>query len=114
MARSPDPEVPEGAAFFPPIPAQLGVDPLLLAVIHATVFLAGSDDNLVNQAAAEEAVEAMGGYLRRLTGKQLAAVHEDMECLVSYARREKWPAEFMESLRSLLRDYGVEEHAEAS
>ena len=33
-------EVPEGAAVFPEIPAELGVHPLLLAVLHAVVFLA--------------------------------------------------------------------------
>ena len=30
-------EVPEGAAVFPDIPAELGVNPLLLAVVHAVV-----------------------------------------------------------------------------
>ena len=39
-----DPAVPDGAAVFPTIPAELGVNPLLLAVLHATIFLAGSDD----------------------------------------------------------------------
>ena len=34
-------EVPEGAAVFPTIPAELGVHPLLLAVLHAVVFLEG-------------------------------------------------------------------------
>ena len=47
-----DAEVPEGAAVFPLIPPELGVNPLLLAVLHATVFLAGSDEKIVNPAAA--------------------------------------------------------------
>ena len=38
-------EVPDGAAVFPLIPAELGVHPLLLAVLHAYVFLDGSDDD---------------------------------------------------------------------
>src|ERR1700731_4589492 len=50
-------EVPEGAAVFPPIPPELGVHPLLLSVLHAVVFLSGSDDDIVNPAAAEEALE---------------------------------------------------------
>ena len=49
-------EVPEGAAVFPEIPPELGVHPLLLAVLHAVVFLSGSDDVLVNPAAAEESL----------------------------------------------------------
>ena len=55
-------EVPEGAAVFPLIPVELGINPLLLAVIQATVFLAGSDENLVEPAAADEIVS---GALRR-------------------------------------------------
>jgi hypothetical protein len=109
MTSDPEREVPEGAAVFPTIPAELGIDPVLLAVIHATVFLAGSDEKLVDPAAADEVVEAMGGYLRRLEGKQLAGVRENMECLVSYARQEKWPGPLIESLRSLLGDYGVDD-----
>ena len=50
-------EVPDGAAVFPEIPAELGVHPLLLAVLHAFVFLDGSDDGVVNPAAADEAME---------------------------------------------------------
>ena len=52
MSDEADDEVPEGAAVFPTIPAELGVDPLLLAVLHATVFLAGSDEAVVHPAAA--------------------------------------------------------------
>ena len=42
-----DAEVPDGAAVFPLIPPELGVNPLLLAVVHALVFLAGSDEDVV-------------------------------------------------------------------
>ena len=34
-SASEDGDVPEGAAVFPEIPAELGVNPLLLAVVHA-------------------------------------------------------------------------------
>ncbi len=50
-------EVPEGAAVFPEIPPELGVHPLLLAVLHATVFLAGSDAEIVQPEAGDEAVQ---------------------------------------------------------
>jgi len=100
-------EVPEGAAVFPLIPAELGINPLLLAVIQATVFLAGSDENLVEPAASDEIVEAMANYLRRLEGNQLTAAQEDMECLLNYARQEKWPKQIVQCLRSFLSDYGV-------
>jgi hypothetical protein len=101
-------EVPEGAAVFPLIPAELGIDPLLLAVLHATVFLAGSTPEVVHAGAADEAVEYLGEYLRRLDGDRLRRVQEDMACLIDYGRREKWPKQDIQSLKTLLADYGVE------
>jgi hypothetical protein len=100
-------EVPEGAAVFPEIPAELGVNPLLLAVLHATVFLAGSTEDVVHPAAADEAVEAIGTYLRRLEGGSLRQVREDMACLVAFARQEKWPKQLVQSLKLFLDDFGI-------
>ena len=48
-------ETPEGAAVFPLIPEELGVHPLLLAALHAYVFLEGSEAKVLNPAVAEEA-----------------------------------------------------------
>jgi hypothetical protein len=106
-------EVPEGAAVFPLIPPELGVDPLLLAVLHATVFLAGSDAELVHPAAADEAVQYMAGYLARLDGAQLQKVHEDMDCLARYARQQKWPRALIQAMKTFLIDYGVGGESEA-
>jgi hypothetical protein len=104
--------IPEGAAVFPLIPAELGVDPLLLAVLHASVFLTGSDEEIVHPAAADEAVEYLGEYLRRLEGPQLARVREDLACLVAFGREEKWPKQLVRYLKSFLADYGVETQGE--
>ena len=46
MSAADESEVPEGAAVFPPIPAELGVNPLLLATLHAAVFLSGSSEDV--------------------------------------------------------------------
>jgi hypothetical protein len=105
-------EVPDGAALFPEIPTELGVHPLLLAVLHATVFLAGSTDEIVDGDAADEAVQAMAGYLQRLEGEQLARVREDLACLIAFARQGKWPRELVRFLKSFLSDYGIEEGGE--
>ncbi len=101
-------EVPEGAAVFPLIPAELGVNPLLLAVLHATVFLAGSDDDVVHPDAAEEALQYLAGYLQRLDGSLLRQVREDLACLVSFAKQEKWPKQLVRMLQQFLKDYGIE------
>jgi hypothetical protein len=113
MADEAGPEVPPGAAVFPTIPDELGVDPLLLAVLHATVFLAGSDEALVNAGAADEAVQHMAGYLGRLKGPRLRRVREDMACLVAYAGQQKWPKQLVRALKTFLEDYGVGEEGEA-
>ena len=108
-------EVPEGAAVFPLIPAELGVHPLLLAVLHATVFLSGSDDDIVHPAAADEAVQYLAKYLQRLDGDDLRRVREDLACLTAFARQEKWPKQLIQYLKNFLSDYGVgtaEEEAE--
>jgi hypothetical protein len=108
MSDAGESEVPEGAAVFPLIPPELGINPLLLAVLHATVFLAGSDDEVVNPAAAEEALQYLAGYLQRLDGNLLRQVREDMACLTVFAKQERWPKQLVRLLRSFLTDYGIE------
>lgn len=100
-------EVPDGAAVFPLIPAELGVHPLLLAVLHAVVFLDGSSEDVVHDAAADEALNYLATYLQRLSGAELERVRSDMEILQEYAKQEEWPREEMEFLRGFLKDYGV-------
>jgi hypothetical protein len=100
-------EIPDGAAVFAEIPAELGVDPLLLAVIHSTVFLAASTAEVVHPEAAAEAMEYMGTYLQRLDGERLRRVQEDMAALVGFAKQEKWPRPQVQALKSFLSDYGI-------
>jgi hypothetical protein len=108
MTDAPPPaEVPEGAAVFPLIPAELGVHPLLLATLHAVVFLSGSDEDVVQPPAAEEALQYLAGYLQRLDGLALRQVVEDMDCLVRFARQEKWPRQMVQFLKTFLADYGL-------
>ena len=101
-------EVPEGAAVFPLIPTELGVHPLLLAVLHAVVFLSGSDEEVVQPDAAVEALEYIASYVQRLEGPMLERVREDLVCLVGYARQEKWPRPLVQFLKTFLADFGVE------
>jgi hypothetical protein len=101
-------EAPDGAAVFPLIPVELGVHPLLLAVLHAFVFLEGSEATVVNGAAAEEAMEYLAGYLQRLSGNELKRVEEDLQTLVGFAKHEKWPKQHVRLLQDFLSDTGVE------
>jgi len=100
-------QVPEGAAVFPMIPAELGVHPLLLAVLHAVVFLDGSDEAIVDPDAASEALEYLVSYLQRLEGAELRRVREDLQVLSALAREENWPKPMVQFLRGFLSNYGV-------
>ena len=107
------PEVPEGAAVFPLIPAELGVHPLLLATLHTVVFLDGSEADVVDPDAANEAMEYIVTYLQRIGGPQLQQLREDLEVLTSYARQQGWPKQQMRFLKEFLSDYGIGEEGKA-
>jgi hypothetical protein len=100
-------EVPDGAAVFPMIPPELGVNPLLLAVLHAVVFASGSDETVVHPAAADEALEYIASYLQRLAGNDRRRVQEDLSVLATFGRQEKWPKQLTQFLKTFLADYGV-------
>lgn len=101
-------EVPEGAAMFPLIPDELGVDPLLLAVLHSAVFLTGSESGVVDPEAADEAMGYVIGYLQRLEGDRLQRVQEDLHTLVAYARQQKWPKQEIHFFNDFLKSVGIE------
>lgn len=98
---------PDGAAVFPLIPAELGVSPLLLGLLHAYVFLEGSDEAVVNGAAAAEAMEYLAGYLQRLSGAELLRVREDLATLAGFAKSEKWPKQQVRFLQDFLAENGI-------
>ena len=100
-------QVPEGAAVFPLIPDELGIHPLLLAVLHAVVFFDGSDAVVVHDAAADEALQYVATYLQRLAGPELRRLREDLETLQEFARQEKWPKEEQQFLKTFLTDFGI-------
>jgi hypothetical protein len=100
-------EVPDGVAVFPLIPDELGIHPLLLTTLHAVVFFDGSDESVVNDTAADEALQYFATYLQRLRGPELRRICEDVETLIQFARQEKWPAEELQFLQSFLHDFGV-------
>jgi hypothetical protein len=107
MSDGPTSEVPDGAAVFPLIPPELGVNPMLLATLHAVVFLIGSDENVVEPAAGEEAIQYLITYLQRLSGPRLDRVREDLDCLVNFAKQEDWPEQDQEFLKSFLAEFGI-------
>ena len=102
-------EVPEGAAVLPAIPPDLDVQPLLLAVLHAVIFLAGSEEAIVHPAASEEALEHLAAYLQRLNGPALDRVRADLAVLHEYAKQQRWPKQEVEFFESFMSDFGIGE-----
>jgi hypothetical protein len=111
--EEPGEEVPRGAAVLPEIPEELGVGPLFLAVLHAVVFLEGSDDEVIDPDAAVEALEYMATYLQRLGKDEIDRLREDVATLVAYAREQKWPKEQVRFFKEFLSSFGVGEGDEA-
>ena len=108
MAEPTD-ETPDGAAVFPLIPAELGVHPLLLAVLHAYVFLEGSEPEVLHGDVAEEAMQYLVTYLQRLTGPDLQRMREDLQTLAGFAKSEKWPRQQIRFLQDFLTENGIGE-----
>jgi hypothetical protein len=106
-------DVPEGAAVMPEIPPELNVHPLLLAVMHATVFLDGSEDEIVDPDAGAEAMEYMATYLQRLQGADLRRVQEDVQVLIAYAKDQEWPKQQVRFFKEFLSMYGIGEEGKA-
>src|SRR4051812_33399979 len=107
MADEDHHEVPEGAAVLPVIPPEVGAHPLLLAVLHAIVFIAGSDEKIIDPEAAQEALERLAGYVQRLEKRELERVRADLVCLAEYARQQQWPGHEVEFFASFLEEFGV-------
>jgi hypothetical protein len=104
-----EPQGPEGAAVFPLVPPELGISPLLLGLLHAYVFLEGSDAAVVNGDAAGEAMEYLATYLQRLSGPDLRRVREDLATLAGFAKSQGWPKQQVRFLNDFLEENGVPE-----
>jgi hypothetical protein len=101
-------EVPDGTAVFPPIPPELNVDPLLLAVLHAVVFIAGSDEAIVHPDAGDEALAAIAGYLERLSGEERQRLLEELKALRGFAKEQGWPKQLAEFLKTFPKEFGID------
>ena len=100
-------ECPKERRCFPSFRRNWASVPLLLAVLHAMVFLAGSDEDVVHPDAAEEAMEYMADYLQRLEGdRSWNDVREDIACLIGLCPPSKaGPSSWSASLKTFLEDY---------
>jgi hypothetical protein len=108
VARAENTDVPAGAAMLPEIPQELGVHPLLVSTLGAIVFLQGSDQTIVDAAAAEEQLERIAASLQCLQGNDLDRIREDLQVLAAYAKDEGWPKTAQEFFSTFLNEFGIQ------
>jgi hypothetical protein len=92
---------------MPSVPEDLGIDPLLLALLHTTAFLDFSDDDTVEPEAANEALERVEQYVQRLPEERLSALQKDLEKLEQHATQAGWPEDMIDFVRDFLYNCGI-------
>lgn len=100
---------PDGPYHLPEIPADLGIDPTLAALVHVAAFLELSGDDTVGFDEALEALEAMSAYLQRLTLEQAESVKAQLKKIAVHGERNGWPPEAVQVARKFLSNSGVGE-----
>jgi hypothetical protein len=91
---------------LPVVPPEVGVSPLLLALLHTAAFLDLSDDDVVNGPAACAVLDRIGLYLQDLEDDSLEQLADDLESLRKYAESQSWPSEAQEFLATFLQHCG--------
>ncbi len=92
---------------MPSVPESLGIDPLLLALLHTTAFLDFSDDDTVEPEAANEALERVEQYVQRLPDERVSALQADLEKLEEHATQAGWPEDMIDFVRDFLYNCGI-------
>ena len=92
---------------LPVIPAELELDPLLVALLHSVAFLDLADDDLMDPEAAGDALEHVGMYVQRLPDERLNAITADLEKLDAHAQSAGWSDAQREVVRDFLYSCGI-------
>jgi hypothetical protein len=96
-------------ALLPAVPEELGVDPLLLALLRCASFLDLSGDEVVNADVAGEVLEHVGMYIQRLPDERLDEIHAQLEALEAHAQKEAWSSDVVEFIQDFLYNCGLGE-----
>jgi hypothetical protein len=94
-------------SMLPVIPPELGIEPLLLALLQLAGFLDLSDDQLVDAGAATDALEHLGLYVQRLDEKRLAELQAQLDRLLDHAQKSNFLPEQVEFIKDFLFNCGV-------
>ncbi|HEY6560366.1 MAG TPA: hypothetical protein VI072_23945 [Polyangiaceae bacterium] len=97
------------SALLPAVPEELGVDPLLLALMRSACFLDLSADEAVNAELAGEVLEHVGMYIQRLSDERLDAIQDQLQTLEAYGIEQGWVTDQVEFVRDFLFNCGLGE-----
>ncbi|HMJ11326.1 MAG TPA: hypothetical protein VK524_07945 [Polyangiaceae bacterium] len=100
------------SAMLPAVPEELGLDPLLLALLRCASFLDLSADESVNAELAGEILEHVGMYVQRLPDERLDDIQDQLESLDAYGVEQGWNSEVVEFIRDFLYNCGLGEDEE--
>jgi hypothetical protein len=92
---------------MPRVPAELGIDPILLALLHCAAFLDLASDDLVDPESAGEVLESLEIYVKRLPPDRLAQIQRELEKLEEWAEQSGWPEELVDFVADFLYSCGI-------
>ncbi len=99
-------------AIMPLVPASLGVDPVLLALLHVASLLDFADDEAVDADAANAALERVEECMQRLAADRLEAIQADLDRIEEYGAEHGWSEEMTDFVRDFLYNCGLGEDDE--
>jgi hypothetical protein len=95
------------AMMMPVVPAEIEVDPLLLALLHSAAFLDLSGEDSVDSQDAVDVLETVGHYIQRLPEERLEELQEQLDELAAHGKKAEWPPDFVEFVQDFLYNCGV-------
>jgi hypothetical protein len=95
-------------ATLPVIPPELGIDPLLAALLNCAAFLDLSEDE-VDEAASTAVLEHVGLYVQRLSPEELEDVADQLAEIKEHGEKAGWPPSVLEFVEDFLYSCGIGE-----
>jgi hypothetical protein len=94
------------SAHLPLVPDDAEIDPILLALLHAAMFLDLSEEPAVESGAARSVLERIGLYVQRLSDDEVEELAVSLERLAARAERDGFPPAAVHFIASFLENCG--------
>jgi hypothetical protein len=107
VRRDPPAQEPEiESAHLPLVADDAEIDPILLALLHAAMFLDLSEEPAVESGAARSVLERIGLYVQRLSDDEVEELAVSLERLAARGERDGWPPAAVHFVSSFLENCG--------